>query len=500
MRVHLVLGNQLFAPELLTARGIGPKTHIIFLREDAELCTYYRFHCHKIIFFLAAMRTYAAELEAAGYRVHYEKLDNSAPKYEERLLQFIAREKLESVEVFEIEDKFFETRIRKVLSGKKIELRIHESPMFLTSREDFSRYLKSSKKPFMKTFYELQRRRLNLLVDAEKNPVGGKWSFDDENRFPLPKGVEPPLLGSAPTTPEIEAVKEICRSRFSNHPGVIDQFWLPVDRDGARKWFRKFLSERLEFFGTYEDALAPDSEFVFHSVLTPFLNTGLLTPNEIIHETLRHAKTKKTPLNSVEGFIRQIIGWREFVRGIYQNFSEKQDSENFWKHERELSEHWYRGETGIPPLDLCLKKVLRYGYAHHIERLMVVGSLMLLLEVNPKSAHRWFMEMFIDSSDWVMGPNVYGMALFSDGGIFATKPYICGSNYYRKMGGFKPGPWCDAVDGLYWQFIDKHRDFFLRNPRLSMIARSVEKMDPARKKKIYSAANALREKLTSPSS
>lgn len=262
-------------------------------------------------------------------------------------------------------------------------------------------------------------------------------------------------------------------------------------------WLQDFLNKRFENFGPYEDAIPKDSDFVFHSVLTPYLNCGLLTPQEVIQATLMHAQKKKVPLASTEGFIRQIIGWREFIRGIYQNFSEQQDTRNFFNHEKKLTPHWYKGDTGIAPLDQSIQKVLRLGYSHHIERLMVVGSLMLLLEIDPREAHRWFMEMYIDSSDWVMGPNVYGMALFSDGGIFATKPYFCGSNYYRKMGGYKPSEsWCDAVDGLYWGFVEKHKVLFLKNPRLSMMVRTVEKMDPAKKKKIFKAADELRKKIT----
>jgi deoxyribodipyrimidine photolyase-related protein len=228
------------------------------------------------------------------------------------------------------------------------------------------------------------------------------------------------------------------------------------------------------------------------------LNCGLLTPTDVMKETLTAFEKKKLPIASVEGFVRQIIGWREFVRGIYQNFSERQETCNFWKHSNQLSDIWYGGESGIPPLDRALQKVWKRGYLHHIERLMVVGSLTLLLEVDPSEAHKWFMEMFVDSSDWVMGPNVYGMALFADGGIFATKPYICGSNYYRKMGPDKTGPWCDGVDGLYWGFVKKHKTFFAKNPRLSMMAKTAERMDATRWKKIEAAANELRSRLVVP--
>lgn len=350
----------------------------------------------------------------------------------------------------------------------------------------------------MKTFYEKQRKKLNILMEPGGFPVGGQWSFDEDNRLPLPAKLIPPKLPAPKPSEHVQEAIKVCEAHFKAHPGNPSDFWLPVDRKGAHSWLQRFLAERLAQFGPYEDALASHSDFVFHSVLTPFLNTGLLTPAEVVEQTLAFAKENSIPLASLEGFIRQVIGWREFIRGVYQNFSETQDRMNYWKHNRRLSAHWYEGNTGIPPLDFTINKVVKYGYAHHIERLMVIGSLMLLLGVQPKEAHKWFMEMFIDSSDWVMGPNVYGMALFSDGGIFATKPYICGSNYYRKMGGYKAAQWCDGVDGLYWRFIENHRDFFLGNPRLSMMARSVEKMDPARKQRIFGEADRLIEKLTRP--
>lgn len=495
MNLVIVLGNQLFNPSIYTKKNIDSTKTIFFLREDRELCTYYKFHKQKIIFFLAAMRTYAKELITHKHQVHYE--DMSVHKdwsYEDSLENFIKEKKIKKVSFFEIEDKFFEKRILKICASLGLEVEVWQSPMFLTSREQFETYLAGYKKPFMKTFYEGQRRRLNVLMMDDK-PVGGKWSYDEENRSPLPKKMTTPDLPTVSSSKIISDVSALCEKLFPNHPGDAHNFWLPVDRAGAQDWFRVFLRERLEKFGPYEDAISPHSDFLFHSVLTPFLNVGLLTPGEVIKTTLNYGAKNKIPLASLEGFIRQIIGWREFIRGIYQNYSEKQDEANFWNHKKKLSTKWYKGETGVPPLDQALTRVWKRGYLHHIERLMVVGSLMLLLEVDPKEAHRWFMEMFIDSSDWVMGPNVYGMALFSDGGIFATKPYFCGSNYYRKMGGFPEGEWCDGVDGLYWGFIKKHPEFFQKNPRLSMMARSADKIPKQRWQRIQKAAGALSKQL-----
>jgi deoxyribodipyrimidine photolyase-related protein len=494
MRAALVLGDQLFEPVLLKAWARAPLP--VFMREDFSLCTHFRYHKHKIQFFLAAMRKYRRELEAGGYEVCYQEIGDDARTYEQALTAFLRSRGVLELHSFEIEDKFFEKRIKDLCDDEGVALVLHESPKFLCSREDFAAYLKKSKRPFMKTFYEAQRKRLKILVDREGQPVGGRWSFDDENRKPLPKDY---VFAEMPSLERDEIDRNVARvvdRYFADHPGNCAEFWLPTDRAGARDWFQRFLHDRYRDFGPYEDALTKRSDFVNHSVLTPFLNTGLLTPAQVVSEALQSTRALKIPLNSTEGFVRQIIGWREFVRGIYRNFSERQDTTNFWKHSRKLSDDWYQASTGIAPLDDVIRKTLRYGWAHHIERLMVVGSLMLLLEIEPREAHRWFMEMFVDSSDWVMGPNVYGMALFSDGGIFATKPYICGSNYYRKMGAYPEAQWCVGVDGLYWRFIDRHRDFFLKNPRLSMAVRSLDKMDPAKKERLFAAAEGLQKRLT----
>tara|TARA_B110001454_G_scaffold219194_1_gene251300 strand:+ start:55217 stop:56740 length:1524 start_codon:yes stop_codon:yes gene_type:complete len=491
----VILGNQLF--DLKAAQTDLENIDYVFMREDQELCTYYKFHKHKIIFFLAAMRTFAQELTSKKIAVHYEKLAPDSGSYEKSLETFITSKKITSVSIFEIEDKFFETRLMKLFSRLKLNVTVLPSPMFLTGRTEFKNYLGKTKKPFMKTFYEQQRKRLKILVDKNDQPVGGQWSFDVDNRLALPDKIVPPDVPLVRTSDITWDVIKITDELFSKHPGQSQNFWLPVDRKGAKAWLKRFLDDRLLQFGPYEDAIPQHSDFVFHSVLTPFLNTGLLTPSEVVQETLAYAKDNKIPIASTEGFIRQVIGWREFIRGIYQNYSEKQESTNFFKHNRKLTDHWYKGNTGVAPLDHAIRKTVRYGYAHHIERLMIIGSLMLLLEVDPTEAHKWFMEMFIDSSDWVMGPNVYGMALFADGGIFATKPYFCGSNYYRKMGGYKASePWCDGVDGLYWGFIEKHKAFFLKNPRLSMMARTVEKMDSKKKKTIFAAAEKLKSTIT----
>jgi deoxyribodipyrimidine photolyase-related protein len=495
MRVICVLGNQLFDIKHIPFKP-GPG-RAVFMREDRELCARFRYHKHKIIFFLSAMRKYAAELRRAGYAVRYERLGDVSGLYEARLIKFLRERGCKELDLFEIEDKFFEKRIHAALAEAKIGFRAIQSPMFLTSRAQLAAELAPPKKPFMKAFYEGQRKRLDILIEKNGSPAGGKWSFDRENRKALPRDHKCPGVPAVELGPIDREVCALVDAEFSDHPGDSQGFWLPTDRLGARRWAREFFRSRLALFGAYEDALSRDWPFLYHSVMTPFLNAGLVTPKECVSAALKAAAEKAIPLNSCEGYIRQVIGWREFMRGIYQNYGEFQERANFFGHSGKLSDAWYSGNSGIEPLDEVIRKALKYGYAHHIERLMVAGSLMLLSGIDPKEAYRWFMEMFVDSSDWVMTPNVYGMALFSDGGLFATKPYICGANYYGKMSGYKAGTWRDGVDGLYWTFIRKHKSQFAQNPRMSMMARAVDKIAPARMRHLEREAEKLRARLVS---
>ena len=226
------------------------------------------------------------------------------------------------------------------------------------------------------------------------------------------------------------------------------------------------------------------------------MNLGLVTPDDIINRVLKHHDKHPISLNSLEGYIRQILGWREFMRGIYQNFSSDMENKNFFKHKNRMKKTWYEGTTGLPPLDHAINNASKYGWSHHIERLMILSNIMNLCEIEPTIAYKWFMEMFVDSSEWVMVPNVYGMGLYSDGGIFSTKPYICGSSYFLKMMDFKKGEWCNSMDGLYWRFINKHRKFFLGNARLAMMVRVFDKMNADRKKIILREAEDFIKKNT----
>jgi deoxyribodipyrimidine photolyase-related protein len=487
----VILGNQLFPLRYLPP----PDDAAVFMAEDLDLCTYVKHHQQKIVLFLAAMRSYADELRQAGYRLTYHQLDIDDTRcYEDKLAAALQAQGATSLCHFEIEDKRMENRLVDFSAKHSLLRRELRSPMFLASRDAFSDFANNKRRLLMGDFYKGQRRELGILLDADEQPLGGRWSFDADNRKKLPRTVVPPEVTWASPAPHVEDVIAVVRRNFADHPGDATGFCWPTTRRQALEWLDDFVNTRLAQFGPYEDAVSSRSATVFHSVLSPLLNLGLLTPAELVETAL--TRVDDVPLQSLEGFIRQVIGWREFVRGVYRQFGEQQETANFWSHEREMTASWRDGSTGILPLDDAIHSALKLGWTHHIPRLMVLGNLMTLCEIRPSSAHRWFMEMFVDSSEWVMGPNVYGMGIFSDGGIFATKPYICGSNYLLKMSDYRKAPWCDVVDGLYWRFIEKHRDFFSGNPRLALMPKALERLEPARRARIFAAAEDFLDKHT----
>ena len=491
--LFIILGNQLFP---LNEFG-NYKDSYFFMAEDKELCTYEKHHKHKLILFLSSMRKYAAELKSKKLNVTYYQLNkkNINLTYEDKLSEFIKSKNISEINMFEVEDKFFEKRILIFCKKNNIKISFLDSPMFLNTRNDFKKYLSKVKKPFMATYYKQQRIEKNILMEGDK-PIGEKWSFDEENRKKIPDNILIPSMPNFTEDADVKDVKKTVDDFFPNHPGNVSSYWLGSSRKDALKALDVFIKDKIINFGDYEDAVKKNSPFLLHSVLSPYLNVGLITPKEIIKKILDTGKNKKIPLNSLEGFIRQVIGWREFMRGIYQNYDDKLENTNFFNHQRKLTDDWYNGTTGIDPIDDAIKDVNKYGYAHHIIRLMHLSNVMTLSQLHPKEIYKWFMEMFVDSSDWVMSPNVFGMGTFSDGGIFSTKPYICGSNYIIKMSNYKKGNWSDIVDGLYWNFIHTNKDILAKNPRMGMVMMSYRKLKEDRKDYLLKTANEFIAKKT----
>ena len=302
----------------------------------------------------------------------------------------------------------------------------------------------------------------------------------------------PPVIKNPKKNSYVIESEKYVEKNFNNNFGSLGLFNYPTTYDEADEWLNQFLNDRFLEFGDYEDAIIKDELTLNHSILSPLLNVGLINIKDLLDISLEFSKANDIPINSTEGFIRQLIGWREFIRGIYIAKGSFERTNNYWGFKSKIPKSFYDGTTGIEPLDSSIKKVSDTGYIHHIERLMIVGNFMLLCEFDPDEVYRWFMEVSIDSFDWVMVPNVYGMSQFADGGLMSTKPYISSSNYISKMSDYKKGNWSDIWDGLFWRFMDKQRDFFIKNPRLRMLVNTFDKMDINKKEKhLLTAENFL---------
>ncbi|MFO0943717.1 MAG: cryptochrome/photolyase family protein [Pirellulales bacterium] len=472
MRTFLVYPHQLFRSQTVVSNA----DHIVFV-EDPLFFSQYRFHAQKILLHRASMKRFEAELSLSGKSVHY--VDAGRLKYSSDVVAVLKKLKASQIQFFDLTDDWLHRRLTQALDKAKLPYEVEAHPHFLTGPDTFKKYIGSRSKLFFTDFYIQQRKRLEVLLDEDEKPTGGKWSFDTENRKRLPKDIQIPVYKNPKSEPEIAEALSYLYKNFPKALGIdrLDSsaaFRYPISPQAARVVLRDFIGKRFEHFGLYEDAMDTQQGVLFHSVLTPALNIGLLSPDEVIKAALNVAD--QIPMNSLEGFIRQIIGWREFILGVYRNFGRKQRVLNFWNHTRPIPAAFYDGSTGIEPVDTVIHRTLDHAYCHHIERLMILGNFMLLCELKPNDIYQWFMELFIDAYDWVMVPNVYGMSQFADGGMITTKPYISGSSYVLKMSNFKKGSWCEVWDGLYWRFIHNHRDFFSRNPRMSVMVAQCNKM------------------------
>ncbi len=466
MRATLIYPHQLFDP--LPFREEADR---VILVEEPLFFRQYHFHAKKLILHRASMKQYAKRLKQSGVKVEY--IDCGQLEDTEDIARHLVAKKIDQVTLLDPCDDWLERRLDRAFAKCGIEKRVVLTPGFLTSLDDWKKWADQRKRLYFTDFYIHQRIRLGIMVDESSKPVGGKWSFDPENRKKLPAGLEVPEVPRFVADSHVKEAIKYVLDRFPNAIGDVSEFEYATTHEQAKQLLDDFLDQRFANFGDYEDAIDTHEGILFHSVLTPALNIGLLTPEQVIHAAL---KIEHVPLNSMEGFIRQVLGWREFVRGVYVEQGRSQRTANFWQHSRKIPASFYTGETGVLPVDTVIRRVLKTGYCHHIERLMVIGNFMLLCEFDPDQVYQWFMELFIDAYDWVMVPNVYGMSMYADGGKMTTKPYISGSNYLRKMSNFPKGEWCEVWDGLYWRFIAKHRDFFGSNPRMSVMTSQLNRM------------------------
>jgi len=472
----LVFPHQLFKDTPVAASG-----RMLLVVEENLFFRQFPFHKMKIAFHRAGMRCYAAGLAKQGFTIEYVHATSSRSDIR-NLTDHLRQQGITKLHYIDPTDDWLGRRLRASCRKHGLEAVCHPSPQFLNTPEANSAFFSGKKRFFQTDYYIHQRKLRGILLDGQQKPLGGKWSFDDENRLRYPAGKIPPHLQFPGSHPWYEEAIAYTNQHFSENPGqIVPERLYPVTPEDSRQWLQAFLESRFEDFGRYEDALVAGEHWLHHSLLSPLLNVGLLTPVQVVDEALRHGAAKGIPMNSLEGFIRQLIGWREFIRAVYELQGRAERTRNFWGFSRRIPASFWTGHTGILPVDTTIRKVLETGYCHHIERLMVLGNFMLLCEFDPDDVYRWFMELFIDAYDWVMVPNVYGMSQFADGGLMSTKPYISGSNYLMKMGDYAGGEWQPVWDGLFWRFMDRHREFFLKNPRLGMLVKTFDRMPESKK-------------------
>lgn len=488
--INLIFPHQLFAESPLLENG-----NEVYLIEEYLFYKQYGFHKQKIAFHRATMKSYQQLLEDKSIKVHYIESTNKLSDIRAWEIE-IANQNITEIHVIDPVDHWLEKRLKAV--SKKCQLHFFDNPSFINNKKELATFFKKDKSfYFQTTFYKQQRKKLHILLDENHEPEGGKWTYDSDNRKKYPKGKTPPEIHHPEANNTWKEAVDYTEKHFKENPGQLSKTPIyPTSHTEAEKWLTQFLEVRFAEFGTYEDAIVKKQTFLHHSVLSPLLNSGLILPTDVINLSLTYPNQEQIPLNSTEGFVRQIIGWREFIRGMYECKGSVARTKNFWQFDRKIPACFYDGTTGIQPVDETIHSILKTGYCHHIERLMVLGNFMLLCEFDPDEVYRWFMELFIDAYDWVMVPNVYGMSQFSDGGTFATKPYIGGSNYIKKMSNYPKGEWEATWDGLFWCFVSKHQTFFKSNPRTAMLYHSYNRMSEEKKQLHQKNAQHFIKKIT----
>ena len=484
-KAFLIFPHQLFKDTAL------PETAgEIYLIEEHLFFTQYKFHKNKLVFHRASMKYYANYLAEKNLIVNY--IEATEDLHDIRLLiPHLANHDIKEIAYYDVCDNWLQKRISSSCAAHHIKSTKHPSPSFINDEKETTTYFRNRKKFSQTDFYIYQRKKLQILLTPDQKPVGGKWTYDAANRLKYPKNKIPPAVYYPSGNLFFEEAKSYVSDHFANNHGKISSACLyPITHEQSEQWLSQFLEQRFYAFGEYEDAIVKKENILHHSVLTPMLNTGLLLPMQIVEAALVYATENNISINSLEGFIRQIIGWREFIRGVYVVKGSFQRNANFWNFHRKIPDSFYDGSTGIQPIDDTIKKINATGYCHHIERLMILGNFMLLNEFHPNEIYTWFMEMFIDAYDWVMVPNIYGMSQFADGGIMSTKPYISSSSYILKMSDYTKEAWCELWDGLFWRFMHQQRDFFLSNPRLGMLIKTLDKMNEDKKNQLFKKAEA----------
>lgn len=483
--ITLIFPDQLFEDHPAIASG-----RTIYLVEEFLFFKVQPFHKQRLVLLKAAMRAFAKKLAEHHHKVIY--IPSNELNERGTLFSRLAKHPFKNIHLAEFADEWLHQDLTDAALNHGWNLIFYPSPGYICTNQELTRFFAGKKHFSMAQFYVYQRKRLDILMDGS-HPVGGKFSFDVDNRKKIPKGLRIPPPFTPKKSHEIDSIIEEVDNEFPEAIGQAHPFLYPHTHEEAIGQFHTFLSEKFLHYGEYQDAIQQGQSTLFHSILSPVLNIGLITPKIVVETTLAFASHHSVPLNSLEGFIRQIIGWREFVRGSYYLDGSEQRSNNFFSHHHKIPSSFWKGATGILPIDSIIQTVLRTGYCNHIERLMVLGNFLLLTESSPHEVYHWFMGFFVDAYDWVMVPNVYGMSQYADGGKIVTKPYVSGSNYLLKMSNFPKGAWTDIWDGLFWRFLNRHASVFGANPRTLVLLQLFKKNEQNISPKIHKAEQWLKK-------
>jgi deoxyribodipyrimidine photolyase-related protein len=496
----LILGDQLSLDNPALAGIDALQDRVLMIEAPGEATRVWN-HRARIAIFLSAMRHFAGQLRGRGITVDYRDLDDrrGGDSLRGRLLATLKTERPQRLRVCEAGEYSAAADIAAACAEADVPLAVLPDSHFLCSRAEFAEWAKGRKELRMEFFYREMRRRHGALMRNGK-PEGGRWNFDAENRAGFPK-TGPGELPTPPSFPPDAITREVLalvERRFAEHPGALQHFAWPVTRDDALHALADFIRHRLPRFGQHQDAMWSDMPFGWHSLLSAALNLKLLDPREVIAAAEAAWREGAAPLESVEGFIRQILGWREFIRGVYWLDMPGLLEANHYRHERPLPRFYWTAETDMNCMRETIGQTLRYGYAHHIQRLMVTGNFALLAGINPRAVHEWYLAVYVDAVEWAELPNTTGMALFANGGRFTSKPYIASGAYISRMSNYctgcrydpkqKTGPRACPFTTLYWNFIDRHEAELAANPRTVLMARNVARLDAGARAAIREAA------------
>lgn len=503
-KIILILGDQL-SHNISSLQFCDKKTDIIMLCENWNEATYVKHHVKKIAFLFSAMRHFAKELKEKNYKVDYLKLDPKDKKssFTSSVKKVAVKHNASQVVVTHPGEYRVLKEIESWPSKLKLDVDIVDDDRFLCDIDDFKEWEKNYKQPRMEFFYRYMRQKYNFLVKNGK-PIGGKWNFDAENRKPAKENlkIKKPFM-TKPDKITTEVIK-LVEANFKKNFGEMDDFHFAVTRKDALKSLKYFIDNNLKNFGAYQDIMLENEPWLYHSHISQYINCGLLDPMECIECALEAYKQKKAPINSVEGFIRQILGWREYIRGVYWLKMPGYVNSNYLKASKKLPEFFWTGETDMNCLKQCINETAQNAYAHHIQRLMVLGNFCLLTGINPKYVNEWYLIVYADAYEWVELPNVSGMILFADGGYVASKPYAAGGAYINKMSNYcssckynvkeKVGEKACPFNYLYWNFLINNKDKLNDNQRLALVYSSLKRMDKEKIKDIKkSSAKFMKE-------